>query len=549
MHCSKCFCYETGPCLASSHHQRSPSPILLDSFTLTPHTCAPTHTHTAVAHPDGLFKHHTPATLSVCIIDCFSSVFGRCLPFCWLNSVFSCIWTQTLFFPWRSWARSVPGAHRVHSRARSVPGAHRVHSRARSVPGAHRVHSRARSVPGAHRVHSRARSIPGARGVRSRARSVPGARGVRSRARSVPGAHRVHSRARSVPGAHRVHSRARSVPGARRVRSRARSVPGARGVRSRARSVPGARGVLSRARSVPGARGVRSRARSVPGARGVRSRARSVPGARGVRSRARSVPGARRVRSRARFVPGARGVRSGSSKSPLLSPLRSGSSRSPFLSPLRSGSSRSPFRELEESAPEPAPFRELEESVPEPAPFRELEVRLPALPALPWPPALLQPPWNSYLPPSPGPLPLHGPGPPSLPPFQLPPELLDSCFEETSGSRSLKGGPVMRPGPVLLLLTTRGRKSPILLDSFTLTPHTCAPTHTHTAVAHPDGLFKHHTPATLSVCIIDCFSSVFGRCLPFCWLNSGFSCIWTQTLFFARRSLVFRDSLKNTTLV
>ncbi len=38
-------CYETGPGLASSHHQRSSSPILPDSFTLTPHTCARTHTH------------------------------------------------------------------------------------------------------------------------------------------------------------------------------------------------------------------------------------------------------------------------------------------------------------------------------------------------------------------------------------------------------------------------------------------------------------------------------------------------------------------------
>ncbi len=52
-------------------------------------------------------------------------------------------------------ARSVPGAHRVHSRAYSVPGAHR----ARSIPGAHRVCSWARSVPGAHSYFQSAPSV------------------------------------------------------------------------------------------------------------------------------------------------------------------------------------------------------------------------------------------------------------------------------------------------------------------------------------------------------------------------------------------------------
>ncbi len=148
-----------------------------------------------------------------------------------------------------------------------------------------------------------------------------------------------------------VSCRARYSPEADRARSRARSVPGA----DRARSVPGA----NRARSVPGADGVRSRARSVPGADGVRSRARSVPGAHGVRSKARSVPGAHGVRSRARSVPGA-------DKSPLQSPLRSGSRQSLLQNPLHSGS--------RQSAPEP--------------------------------------PWHPCVPIAPGPLPLHGPGPP-----------------------------------------------------------------------------------------------------------------------------------------
>ncbi len=173
-----------------------------------------------------------------------------------------------------------------------------------------------------------------------------------------------------------------------------------------------------------------------------------------------------------------------------------------------------PLRELTESTPEPAPFQELTESTPEPGPLREPTQPAPfrepmqptpalpappwhpalpappwppalpappwppALPAPPWPPALLDPPWYSYRPPSPGPLPLHGHGPPSLPPFQLPPELLDFCFGETSGSRSLKGGSCDRA--LSCFLSPPKVAITILPDSFTLTPHTCAPTHTHT---------------------------------------------------------------------
>ncbi len=52
-----------------------------------------------------------------------------------------------------------------------------------------------------------------------------------------------------------------------------------------------------------------------------------------------------------------------------------------------------------------------------------------ALPAPPWPPALPAPPWHPGLPLPPGPLPLHGPGPPSLPLIRLwPTSLLDFFF-------------------------------------------------------------------------------------------------------------------------
>ncbi len=386
----------------------------------------------------------------------------------------------------------------------------------------------------------RASSVPGARRVHSWASSVPGARRVHSWASSVPGARRVHSWARSVPGARRVHSWARSVPGARRVRSWARSVPGAWRVRSWARSVPGAR----RVRSVPGARRVRPWARSVPGARRVRSWARSVPGAGRVRPWARSVP-ARRVRSWVRSVPELE------ESAPEPAPIRELEESAPEPAPFReleeSAPEPAPFRELEESAPEPAPFRELEESTPESAPFRELEESAPfrelaesapepapfrelaesapaappwppALPAPPWPPALLQPPWHSYLPPSPGPLPLHGPGPPSFP---TPSRTFGFLFWGNVWKPFLEGGVLS------WVQAWRSSLSPpevaISLSPGLILPEIHTPVHvlTHTAVAHLDGLFKHHTPATLPACI-DCFSSVFGQCLPFVFIKITF---------------------------
>ncbi len=102
--------------------------------------------------------------------------------------------------------------------------------------------------------------------------------------------------------------------------------------------------------------GVSFRARSVPGADAVRSRARSVPGADRVRSRARSVPGADAVHSRVRSVPGADAVREPMQFTPVLG--------------------RAPVWEPTEPAPGPAP------------------------------------PWHPCVPIAPGPLPLHGPGPP-----------------------------------------------------------------------------------------------------------------------------------------
>ncbi len=175
-----------------------------------------------------------------------------------------------------------------------------------------------------------------------------------------------------------------------------------------------------------------------------------------------------------RWCPFQSPLRSVSPQSPLQSPLRSVSPQGPLQSPLRSGSPQSPepapFQEPTESAPEPAPFREPTEPAPfqeptepapEPAPFREptestqetasLKWWLsappwwhPALPAPPWPPALPAPPWHHCLPIPPGPLPLHGPGPPSLTQIRLrptPPSRYIYVFVcGASGIHSLKGG-------------------------------------------------------------------------------------------------------------
>ncbi len=130
---------------------------------------------------------------------------------------------------------------------------------------------------------------------------------------------------------------------------------------------------------------------------------------------------------------------------PFREPTESAPEPAQFREPTESAPEPAPFREPTESAPEPAPFCESTGSAPEPAPIREptesapfreptesapepSPVREPTesthetaplkwwLSAPPWwPPALPAPPWHPCLPIPPGPLSLHGPGPPSLP--------------------------------------------------------------------------------------------------------------------------------------
>ncbi len=138
----------------------------------------------------------------------------------------------------------------------------------------------------------------------------------------------------------------------------------------------------------------------------------------------------------------------------------------PSCEPTKSAPESAPAREPAESAParrvrsspqsplqpaESAPARRVRSSPQSPlqpaesAPFREPTVKLPALPVPPWPPALPAPPWPPALPLFLGPLLLHGPGPPSLPPcpppLRHPPGLL-FCAPDcgASGIRSLEGG-------------------------------------------------------------------------------------------------------------
>ncbi len=80
---------------------------------------------------------------------------------------------------------------------------------------------------------------------------------------------------------------------------------------------------------------------------------------------------------------------------------------------VREPTEPSPFREPTESAPEPALDWEPTESTQETAPLKWL-LSAPSR----WRPTLPAPPWHPCLPIPPGSLPLHVPGPPSLPQIQ-----------------------------------------------------------------------------------------------------------------------------------
>ncbi len=111
---------------------------------------------------------------------------------------------------------------------------------------------------------------------------------------------------------------------------------------------------------------------------------------------------------------------------PFREPTESAPGPAPFREPTESAPGPAPFREPTQSAPEhapprkpteSAPFREPTHSAPEPAPFREPTQSAPVLDAAPvWeptePPPGPAPPWHPCVPIAPGPLPLHGPGPP-----------------------------------------------------------------------------------------------------------------------------------------
>ncbi len=186
--------------------------------------------------------------------------------------------------------------------------------------------------------------------------------------------------------------------------------------------------------------------------------------------------GSRQSRSRAR-------LRSGSRQSPPLSPLQSPlQSRAPepapepaLQSPLRSGSQQSrsraaPFREPTQSGS----IREPTESAHKACEGRRrcLHTVLLLLPA---------PPWHPCLPLSPGPLPLHGPGPPIPPPYSNPALSFPFVgpFWETSGSRSFKGGSVRSPGRRPCLSPPEGTTLPSSWDSSLHSTHLCTHSSLH----------------------------------------------------------------------
>ncbi len=180
---------------------------------------------------------------------------------------------------------------------------------------------------------------------------------------------------------------------------------------------------------------------------------------------------------------------------PFREPTESAPEPAPFREPTESAPESAqepaPFREPRGSAPEPAPSLEPRESAPEPAPFREPTQSAPfreptesahkacevAAVSAHGPPALPAPPWHLCLPLSPGPLPLHRPGPPNPPPTPSP-LFRSPCWAlgETSGSRSFKGGVVSGVQPGVLLLSARGR---LLLESSLHSTHLCTHSSLH----------------------------------------------------------------------
>ncbi len=192
-----------------------------------------------------------------------------------------------------------------------------------------------------------------------------------------------------------------------------------------------------------------------------------------------------------------------------------------FREPTESAPEPAPFREPTESAPEPAPFRELTESAPESAPVREPTESAPL-----WPHAPPVPPWYQWLPLSPGPLPLHGPGPPSFPdcaPIRQFP--LSDARErlEAIPLRGVVSGVQARRPP------SHHQRSPssFLLDSFILSPHTCAPTH-HIPSCSPSSRTTYTTHSRHSACWYQMFMHM---CVCTGW--SGFFLFGSQR----RRSL------------
>ncbi len=76
-------CHESRPGVPPFLHQRSPSPFLLDSFPLTPHTCHSSHSQLFPIITDYLYH----SLLPLCLVSLYMYVYMHDCSLCWVCSL------------------------------------------------------------------------------------------------------------------------------------------------------------------------------------------------------------------------------------------------------------------------------------------------------------------------------------------------------------------------------------------------------------------------------------------------------------------------------
>ncbi len=181
--------------------------------------------------------------------------------------------------------------------------------------------------------------------------------------------------------------------------------------------------MVESARSAPEPAPIREPTDSVPEPAPIQEPTYSAPEPAPIREPKESAPEPAPIREPKESAPEPAPIREPTHSAPVREPTHSAPVREPTESaPIREPTHSAPIREPTESAPirEPthsAPVREPTYSAPEPAPVWEPMQSTPVLdPAPVWEPTEPTPgpapPWHPCVPIAPGPLPLHGPGPP-----------------------------------------------------------------------------------------------------------------------------------------